>query len=183
MEVTFWSFAVMATSIVIDFSRSRVLSRTAKKYNSQALEADALHFETDVWSSAVVIVGLVCVKLGDGAVARMAARRRRGGRARRLGAGDLGVLATGAAHDRCADGFGAGRHGRTHPGRGSAGPGRAGLPPHTHAILGAGAVHRPARAGGRQQTLFEAHALTETIEGVIQAIVPEADVTVHPEPS
>ena len=55
----------MATSIVIDISRSRMLSRIAKKYNSQALEADALHFETDVWSSSVVILGLVCVKLGE----------------------------------------------------------------------------------------------------------------------
>jgi len=34
------------------------LARTAKKYHSQALEADALHFRTDVWSSAVVIAGL-----------------------------------------------------------------------------------------------------------------------------
>jgi divalent metal cation (Fe/Co/Zn/Cd) transporter len=33
-----------------------------------------------------------------------------------------------------------------------------------------------------RQSLFEAHALTETIEGVIQQIVPDADVTVHPEP-
>ena len=32
------------------------------------------------------------------------------------------------------------------------------------------------------QTLFAAHALTETIEGVIQEIAPRADVTVHPEP-
>src|SRR5664279_4145155 len=38
VEVTFWSFAVMATSIAIDISRSHMLSRTAKKYNSQALE-------------------------------------------------------------------------------------------------------------------------------------------------
>ena len=65
VEVTIWSFAVMATSIVIDVSRSRMLSHTAKKYNSQALEADALHFETDVWSSSVVILGLACVKLGE----------------------------------------------------------------------------------------------------------------------
>ena len=55
IEVTWWSFAVMLTSIVIDVSRSRVLSRAARKYHSQALEADALHFQTDVWSSAVVI--------------------------------------------------------------------------------------------------------------------------------
>lgn len=60
-----WAFAIMGLSIVIDLSRSRALSRVAKKYKSQALEADALHFSTDIWSSAVVIVGLVFVKIGD----------------------------------------------------------------------------------------------------------------------
>ncbi len=65
IEVTFWSFAVMITSIVVDVSRSRMLYRTARKYNSQALEADALHFSTDIWSSAVVILGLICVKLSE----------------------------------------------------------------------------------------------------------------------
>src|SRR5262249_20312634 len=64
VEVNTWSFTVMATSIVIDLSRSRVLRKAARKYNSQALEADALHFQTDVWSSAVVILGLICVKFG-----------------------------------------------------------------------------------------------------------------------
>lgn len=65
IEVNIWSFIVMAVSIVIDISRSRMLFRTAKKYNSQALEADALHFSTDIWSSLVVILGLFCVKLSD----------------------------------------------------------------------------------------------------------------------
>ena len=65
IEVTFWSFAVMATSIGVDFSRSRMLSRVAKKFKSQALEADALHFSTDIWSSGVVILGLMGVKLGQ----------------------------------------------------------------------------------------------------------------------
>jgi len=64
VEVNAWSFVVMGTSIAIDISRSRVLARAAKAYNSQALEADALHFQTDVWSSAVVILGLICVKVG-----------------------------------------------------------------------------------------------------------------------
>lgn len=61
VEVTFWSFAVMVLSIVIDVSRSNMLYKVAKKFNSQALEADALHFKTDIWSSGVVIVGLACV--------------------------------------------------------------------------------------------------------------------------
>jgi cation diffusion facilitator family transporter len=65
VEPSLWAFLVMAMSIVIDFSRSRALSRVAKKYKSQALEADALHFSTDIWSSAVVIVGLALVRLGE----------------------------------------------------------------------------------------------------------------------
>jgi len=62
VEATLWSFAIMAISIVVDISRSRALARAAKKHRSQALEADALHFSTDVWSSAVVIVGLLAVR-------------------------------------------------------------------------------------------------------------------------
>jgi len=65
VEVSIWAFLVMATSIVIDFTRSRILYAAAKKHNSQALEADALHFHTDIWSSSVVIVGLVLVKVSE----------------------------------------------------------------------------------------------------------------------
>jgi cation diffusion facilitator family transporter len=60
IEISIWSYIVIISSIIIDFSRSRALSRAAKKYNSQALEADALHFSTDIWSSFVVLIGLVC---------------------------------------------------------------------------------------------------------------------------
>ncbi len=65
VDPSLWAFAVMGISIVVDISRSRVLARAAKKYRSQALEADALHFSTDVWSSSVVIGGLTLVRLGD----------------------------------------------------------------------------------------------------------------------
>jgi cation diffusion facilitator family transporter len=65
VEATAVAFAVMVASIAVDVSRSRALSRTAKKYSSQALEADALHFSTDVWSSSVVILGLVGVLLAS----------------------------------------------------------------------------------------------------------------------
>ena len=64
IEVSVWAYIVVITSIVVDFSRSRALARTAKKYNSQALEADALHFSTDIWSSTVVLLGLVCAQFG-----------------------------------------------------------------------------------------------------------------------
>ena len=51
----------MLLSIVVDFSRSRALNKYAQKYHSQALEADALHFSTDIWSSMVVLLGLAGV--------------------------------------------------------------------------------------------------------------------------
>ena len=65
VEASIWAFGVMAVSIAVDISRSRLLYRTARKHNSQALEADALHFSTDIWSSAVVIVGLGLVWLSE----------------------------------------------------------------------------------------------------------------------
>jgi len=64
IEPTLAAFAVMFVSMAVDFWRSRALARIASKYDSQALEADALHFSTDIWSSAVVVLGLLLVQLG-----------------------------------------------------------------------------------------------------------------------
>lgn len=65
IEVNIWSYIVVISSIIIDYSRSRALKKVAKKYNSQALEADALHFSTDIWSSTVVLFGLITYQLLD----------------------------------------------------------------------------------------------------------------------
>jgi len=64
VEATVWSFVVMGVSIIVDLSRSRVLGRAAKKYHSQALEADALHFSSDIWSSLTVMGGVFFVAMG-----------------------------------------------------------------------------------------------------------------------
>ena len=64
VEASLLGFVVMIISIVLDFSRSRALYRVAKKYRSQALEADALHFSTDILSSLTVIAGLFFVSFG-----------------------------------------------------------------------------------------------------------------------
>jgi cation diffusion facilitator family transporter len=64
IEPTAWAFAVMAASMIADYWRSRRLKRIADKYDSQALHADALHFSTDIWSSATVILGLALVLAG-----------------------------------------------------------------------------------------------------------------------
>ncbi len=64
IEPSLAAFLVMFVSIAVDSWRSRKLKRIADRWDSQALKADALHFSTDVWSSAVVILGLALVLLG-----------------------------------------------------------------------------------------------------------------------
>jgi len=64
IEPSIAGFAVMLFSMVVDWWRSRALSRIATKYDSQALEADALHFSTDIWSAGVVVLGLILVLVG-----------------------------------------------------------------------------------------------------------------------
>ncbi|MGB7510745.1 MAG: cation diffusion facilitator family transporter, partial [Pelodictyon phaeoclathratiforme] len=64
IEVKWYAIAIMVISIVVDFSRSRALKKVAKETNSQALEADALHFSSDILSSAVVLLGLIFVSFG-----------------------------------------------------------------------------------------------------------------------
>jgi cation diffusion facilitator family transporter len=183
IEVTFWSFAVMGISILVDASRSRILYRAAKRHNSQALQADALHFSTDIWSSAVVILGLVSVVASRrwpglaelhhaDAVAALAVALIVIGVIARLGLNTLQALLD------------------------TAPPGLADrLVTAVEAVPGVYDCHhvriRPSGAntfidvhvlvdGG--QTLEQAHQLTEQIEAAIGTVSPGADVTVHPEP-
>ena len=55
---------ILVLAMGIDVVRSRALTRVAKKYPSEALEADALHFSTDVWSTFVVVLGITAAWLG-----------------------------------------------------------------------------------------------------------------------
>ena len=61
IEITWYAFVVIIISIFVDISRSRALMKVAKETKSQALEADALHFSSDIWSSSAVLIGLICV--------------------------------------------------------------------------------------------------------------------------
>jgi len=184
LTVNFWSFAVMGTSIVVDISRSRMLYRAAKKYHSQALEADALHFSTDIWSSGVVILGLVCVKLSEW-VEELAFLRQADSVAAIL----VGLI---VVYVSIKLGF------RTVQALLDVAP--SGI---EKKIISAVEVlpgvtdchHVRLRHSGPQlfveihvlvdgnQTLKEAHRLTEEIEHTIQRLIPNADVTVHPEPN
>lgn len=183
IEVTVWSFAVMVTSIVVDVSRSRMLYRVARKYSSDALEADALHFSTDIWSSSVVIVGLVCVKISEWVPAWHFLRYSDAVAAIFVAlivvhvSVKLGVRTTQALLDAAPAGI------------------DRKIAAAVEALPGVSDCHhvRVRYSGARafvdvhvlvdgNQTLRAAHDLTEQIEQVIERLLPEADVTVHPEP-
>ena len=183
IEVTWWAFAVMFISIAIDASRSRILARAASKYKSQALEADALHFETDIWSSSVVILGLAAVKAGEWWPA--ASILRHADAIAALGVSALVVWVTFQLGRRTIDALldtaPAGMEAR--------------IAAIVEAVPGVRNCHqiRIRHSGPTlfidlhvlvdgQQTLAQAHALTVTIENAIQGVAPGADVTVHPEP-
>ncbi len=52
-----WGVLVMVISVIVNFFVSRKLYATAKKYDSVALEADALHLRTDIYTSAGIALG------------------------------------------------------------------------------------------------------------------------------
>jgi cation diffusion facilitator family transporter len=183
VEVTIWSFVAMLTSIVVDYSRSRALGKAARKHNSQALEADALHFETDIWSSAAVIVGLGCVKLGQWQTGWAFLRHADALAALLVAVIALWITATLGL--------------RTIRALLDAAP--AGLAPRIVAAVAAlpGVVDchqvRIRTSGPRvfvdmhvrtegSQTVAQAHVLTEEIQQAVRAIAPTADVLVHAEP-
>lgn len=73
VDVTWWAVAIIAGSIIIDYNRARALKKVAEKTSSEALEADALHFSSDMWSSIVVLLGLGAVWAGIPAADSIAA--------------------------------------------------------------------------------------------------------------
>jgi cation diffusion facilitator family transporter len=183
LQVTFWSFAVMITSIVVDLSRSRVLYRAARKYNSQALEADALHFSTDIWSSCVVIAGLLCVKISEWVPSVAFLRNADSVAAIMVGlivvyvSVQLGIRTIQALIDVAPSGI------------------EDQIIAAVECLPGVIDCHNVRlRYSGSQlfvdihvlvdggQTLREAHDLTEEIEHTIEQFLPNVDVTIHPEP-
>lgn len=184
IEVTIWAFLVMAFSIVVDVWRSRALFAAARKHHSQALEADALHFHTDIWSSSVVILGLGCVKLSEwlpgagwlihaDAVAAIVVALLVVQVSVQLGMRTVHALLDTAPAGMAEKIIAA-----------------------AESLPGVTDCHnvRLRYSGPRlfvdvhvlvdgNQTLREAHDLTEDVERAIQEVAPDADVTVHPEPA
>jgi cation diffusion facilitator family transporter len=65
IEPSISAIIILCVALAIDVTRARALDKVAKKHVSEALEADALHFSTDVWSTLVVILGVLCVWIGN----------------------------------------------------------------------------------------------------------------------
>jgi len=63
VDPSVWAFGVLSLSAAVDLARSRSLARAARAYQSQALEADALHFSTDVYGTCAVMLGLLLVSI------------------------------------------------------------------------------------------------------------------------
>lgn len=184
VEASIWSYIVMATSIVIDYTRSRVLLRAAQKHNSQALEADALHFSTDIWSSTVVIFGLIGIQIA-GSFPTVSWLKHTDAIAA-LGVAmiviyvslQLGKRTIMGLLDTAPDGL------------------EEEIKQTVESLNGVRDCHQiRIRQSGPSTfidahvlldgdlTLTEAHNMTEQIESAIRTIAANADITVHPEPA
>ena len=183
VEVTWWSFMIILLSIGVDISRSRMLRRTAKKHNSQALEADAIHFETDIWSSTVVLFGLICVSLAH-LKPEFAWLHQADAIAALLVAiiiltvtGKLTLRSVHALLDAAPEGL------------------EQKIRDTAMTVPGIADCHqvRMRYVGARlfadihvlvdgNQSLRDAHAITEQVEAAIQEAIGDADITVHAEP-
>jgi len=184
VDASIWAFAVMGISIAVDISRSRMLYRVAAKHRSQALEADALHFSTDIWSSAVVILGLLGVRLAgwypglgfllqaDAVAALIVAGIVV------VVSGRLGLRTIQALLDSSPPGM-------DEKVRVAVAAMDGVFDCHAVRVRHSGPhyfVDLHITVDG-EQSLRAAHALTERVEQAVEAILPGVDVTVHPEPA
>jgi len=183
VEVSIWSFVVMGASIIVDYTRSRILYKAARKYNSQALEADALHFSTDILSSSVVILGLIGVT-----VARFVPGLTWMSEADAIAAmavalivifvsAELGWRTISPLLDTAPNGMTEKIIVKVQKMKGV-------YDCHAVRIRPSGArwfVDLHVTMDG-ERTLNEAHAMTEKIEKEVKKLLPRSDVTVHVEP-
>ena len=183
IDASIWAFVVMIISVIVGFYNARNLYAAAQKHNSQALEADALHFSTDIWSSLVVIVGLFGVKLADWFPSLSYFNK-----ADAIAALGISAIVIYVSIELCYRSI----HGLLD----SAPKGVAGtIKKEVDELPNVENCHniRVRYSGSKlfvdihvemdgTMLLKEAHALTELIEKTIQDKYPDADVFVHPEP-
>lgn len=185
VDPSLWTFLVVIISIGVDVSRSRMLYRAARKHQSQALEADALHFSTDIWSSAVVLGGLVLVWAGRRFLPGHAGLLNRADAVAALGVAfivlfvsyRLGKRTIDVLLDRAPEGLK---------------EKIAAAADEVEGVISAGKV-RLRRSGAlifvdmtievdRTMSFERTHRIAEDVEARVQAIIPGADVVIHTDP-
>jgi len=183
VEANRWAFLVVLLSIAVDTWRSRALRRVARKYNSRALEADALHFSTDIWSSATVLLGLAGVlaaeRLGQPWLARADTLAALAVAAiivvvsLRLGkksVDDLSDRIPDDLQDKVAEA--AGRV-----------PGVEGVTQVRMRRSGAEVFADVILTVGQAASFQQAHDIADRAAEAVRSVIPEADVVVHAEPA
>lgn len=175
VDAEWYALVVIAGVIAVDATRALVSYRAGRRYRSAALQANALHFASDVGGSTAVLLGLVGVRAGyqwaDSAAALFVAGLVL------LAAGRLMRLNVDVLMDR--------------------------VPPEAQeAALAAIAAVRPAvelrrlrmrQAAGRQfadvvigvppgAAVGQGHAAADAVEAAVHDALPESDVVVHVEP-
>lgn len=176
VEASWYAFAVVIASIVVDANRSLILSRVARQERSPALQADALNFRADLMSSGAVLAGLVLVRAGYPGIDALASLAIAGYvafmsiRAARTSIDTLMDRAPEGSIERIfevasqVEGVEEVRRVRMR---------YAGGEPQADVVIGI----------SRRVPLERAHRLTEEVERVIRKLEPGADVVVHVEPT
>lgn len=179
-----WAFVIIAASIVVDLWRSRALARVARKYDSHALEADALNFRADFFSSGVVLIGLALTSYGELTGARSVFLKADAAAALVVAliiigmAGKLAIRAVNVLTDHASGELGARmtRAAAAVPGVLTARPVR--MRESGHKVFADIVVSTT-----RGLSFAQAHEITEQIEKAINGVDPRAEVLVHIEPT
>jgi cation diffusion facilitator family transporter len=185
VDPSLWTFLVIIVSIAVDVSRSRMLYRAAEKHQSQALEADALHFSTDVWSSAVVLGGLGLVWAGRTFLPGLAPVLNRADAVAALGVAfivlfvsyRLGKRTIDVLLDSAPDGLKQKIVAAADEVEGVINPGKVRL-----RRSGARIFVDMTIEVDRNLSFERTHAIAEAVEARIQALTPGADVVIHTDP-
>jgi cation diffusion facilitator family transporter len=175
VSADWYTFGVMAASIVIDLNRSAILGRVGRETRSPALLADAVNFRADLLTSTVVLIGLGLVRMGFqsfDSIASLAVAAYVAYMSLRLGRTSVDTLmdrAPAGSAERIAEatsrlsGVEEVRRVRVR---------RAGGDPQADVVI----------AISRRVPLEIAHELTEKVERAVRKLEPGADVVVHVEP-
>ena len=176
VEATWYAFAVIILAIIVDISRSRALYRVAKETRSQALEADALHFHSDIYSSGAVLLGLGFVWFGipgADAIAAIVVALFVGLAGYRLGRRTLDVLVDKAPEgvaERARE-LAEGVEGVSRVIQVRARP------------LGSNVFVEVRIAVNRTYSVEKTHAIATSIERTVESAIPHAEVAVRIEPA